>query len=76
MYIKYNMNMNVGDIVKIKSIPGSRDIVKFIGSNASTFIYLENSSYPFFVSELELHEDQIKLNNRLQKIKQIGIKTI
>ena len=65
--------MNVGDIVKIKSIPDSRDIIKFIGSNAKHFIYLENSSYPFFVSELELHEDQIKLNNREEKLNQIGI---
>ena len=65
--------MNVGDIVKIKYLPGSRDIIKFIRSNTDTFIYLENTSYPFFVSELELHEDQIKLNNRLDKIKQIGI---
>ena len=65
--------MKVGDIVKIKYLPDSRDIVKFIFSNASTFIYLENNSYPFFVSELELHEDQIKLNNRLQNLKQIGI---
>lgn len=65
--------MNVGDIVKIKYLPGSRDIIKFIFSNADTFIYLENTSYPFFISELELHEDQIKLNNRLDKIKQIGI---
>lgn len=62
--------MNVGDIVKIKYLPGSRDIVK---NQNNTFIYLENTSYPFFVSELELHEDQIKLNNRLDKIKQIGI---
>jgi hypothetical protein len=65
--------MNIGDIVKIKYLPGSRDIVKFIRSNVDTFIYLENNSYPFFVSELELHEDQIKINNRLKKIKQIGI---
>jgi hypothetical protein len=65
--------MNVGDIVKIKYLPGSRDIIKFICSNTDTFIYLENTSYPFFVSELELHEDQIKLNNRLQNLKQIGI---
>lgn len=74
--------MNVGDIVKIKYLPDSRDIVKSIANtstsvaatwNASTFIYLENTSYPFFVSELELHEDQIKLNNRLQNLKQIGI---
>ena len=66
-------NMNVGDIVKIKYLPGSRDIIKFIRSDTNTFIYLENNSYPFFVSELETHEDQIKLNNRLDKIKQIGI---
>ena len=62
--------MNVGDIVKIKYLPGSRDIIK---NQNHTFIYLENTSYPFFVSELELHEDQIKLNNRLQNLKQIGI---
>ena len=63
--------MKVGDIVKIKYLPGSRDIVKFIFSNASTFIYLESTSYPFFVSELELHQDQIKLNNREEKLNQI-----
>jgi hypothetical protein len=62
--------MNVGDIVKIKYLPGSRDIVKH---QNHTFVFLENTSYPFFVSELELHEDQIKLNNRLQNLKQIGI---
>jgi hypothetical protein len=69
--------MKVGDIVKIKYLPGSRGIIKSIGdvagSNASVFIYLENNSYPFFESELEIHEDQIKLNNRLQKLNQIGI---
>jgi hypothetical protein len=63
--------MNVGDIVKIKYLPGSRDIIKH--QEHHSFIYLENTSYPFFASELELHEDQIKLNNRLDKIKQIGI---
>jgi len=68
--------MNVGDIVKIKCLPGSRDIIKFIRSNENTFIYLENNSYPFFVSELEIHEDQIKINNRLQKLKQIGIENV
>ena len=62
--------MKVGDIVKIKYLPGSRDIVK---NQNHTFIFLESTSYPFFVSELELHEDQIKLNNRLQNLKQIGI---
>ena len=62
--------MKVGDIVKIKYLPDSRDIVK---NQNHTFIYLENNSYPFFVSELELHEDQIKLNNTLQKLNQIGI---
>jgi hypothetical protein len=70
--------MKVGDIVKIKYLPGSRGIIKFIGdvvagSNASVFIYLENNSYPFFISELELHEDQIIIDNRLQKLNQIGI---
>jgi hypothetical protein len=62
--------MKVGDIVKIKYLPDSRDIVKFIRSD-NTFIYLENNSYPFFVSELEPHEDQIKLNNREEKLNQI-----
>ena len=69
--------MKVGDIVKIKYLPGSRGIIKFIAtcvsSKKDTFIYLENNSYPFFVSELEIHEDQIKINNRLQKLNQIGI---
>jgi len=62
--------MKVGDIVKIKYLPGSRDIVK---NQNHTFIYLENTSYPFFLSELELHEDQIKLNNREEKLNKIGI---
>lgn len=62
--------MNVSDIVKIRYLPGSRDIIKFINN---TFIYLENSNHPFFLSEIELHEDQIKLNNRLENLKQIGI---
>jgi hypothetical protein len=61
--------MNVGDIVKIKSIPGTRRII----TNINKYIYVENSSFPFFESELEIHEDQIKLNNRLQNLKQIGI---
>ena len=65
--------MKVGDIVKIKYLPGSRGIIKSIGRCENGFIHLENNSYPFFVSELELHEDQIKLNNRLQKLNQIGI---
>jgi hypothetical protein len=60
--------MKVGDIVKIKYLPGSRDIVK---NKNQLFIYLENTSYPFFESELELHEDQIKLNNREEKLNQI-----
>ena len=63
--------MRVGDIVKIKSIPGSRDIIKSIGSNIDFFIYLENTSYPFFESEIELHPDQTKLNNRLEKLNQL-----
>jgi hypothetical protein len=62
--------MNVGDIVKIKSIPGTRRIITNIDA---LFVYVENSNFPFVESELEIHEDQIKLNNRLQKLKQIGI---
>ena len=47
--------MKVGDIVKIKYLPGSRDIVK---NQNHTFIFLESTSYPFFVSELELTPEQ------------------
>lgn len=62
--------MNVGDIVKIKSIPGTRRIITNIDV---LFVYVENSNFPFVESELEIHEDQIKLNNRLQNLKLIGI---
>lgn len=62
--------MNVGDIVKIKSIPGTRRIITNIDA---LFVYVENFNFPFVESELEIHEDQIKLNNRLQNLKQIGI---
>ena len=61
--------MKVGDIVKIKYLPGSRDII----TNIQYFISLENSDYLFFEDELELHEDQIKLNNRNDKLNDLGI---
>lgn len=63
--------MKTGDIVRIKSIPNSKDIIKSIGKSIDGnfgFIFLEKSNTPHWESELEIHPDQIKQQQRNLKL--------
>ena len=62
------MKLKVGDIIKVRYLPGSRYIIREIGI---TFILLEGTDTLFWESEISLHEDQIKLNKRNSNIKQL-----
>ncbi len=62
------MKLKVGDIVKVPYLPGSRYIIREIGT---TFILLEGSGTYFFPSEILLHEDQIKLNRRIKNLEEL-----
>ena len=62
------MQLKVGDIVKVKYLPDSRYIIREIGI---TFILLEGSGTYFFPSEVLLHEDQIKLKNRIKNLEKL-----
>ncbi len=68
--------MKPGDQVRIKFLPNSKYIIKSIGeSNDGNFgfIFLENSSKPYWASEIEIHPDQIKQQHRDNQLKLIGI---
>lgn len=68
--------MKPGDLVRIKYLPNSKDIIKSIGKSSEGnfgFIFLENSRNPYWASELEIHPDQIKQQQRQKKLKSILI---
>lgn len=60
--------MKIGDIVRINWLPGSRKTIKSIDG---IFFLLDDSDIHYFESELEIHEDQIKINKRNSKIEQL-----
>lgn len=57
--------MKIGDIVRINWLPDSRKIITSIDG---IFFLLDDSDIRYFESELEIHEDQIKINKRNSKI--------
>lgn len=57
--------MKIGDIVRINWLPDSRKIITSIDG---IFFLLDDSDIHYFESELEIHEDQIKINKRNSKI--------
>lgn len=70
-YLKWSYDVSdykPGDIIKIKSIPGSRYEVTLINGS---FIYARSANYPLFASEIEMHEEQIKINERDKILNQI-----
>ena len=60
--------MKIGDIVRINWLPDSRKIITSIDG---IFFLLDDSDIHYFESELEIHEDQIKINKRNSKIEQL-----
>lgn len=64
--------MKPGDLVRIKYLPNSKDIIKSIGKS-SEGNFGENSRNPYWASELEIHPDQIKQQQRQKKLKSILI---
>jgi hypothetical protein len=62
------MKLKVGDIIKVRYLPGSRYIIREIGI---MFILLEGTDTLFWESEISLHEDQIKLNNRIKNLEEL-----
>lgn len=60
--------MKIGDIVRINWLPGSRKRIKSIDG---IFFLLDDSNIHHFESDLEIHEDQIKINKRNSKIEQL-----
>lgn len=56
-----DINYNPGDIIRIKSIPGSRCIVESVDGCFVRVLgnRVPNESFPFFRSEIEFHEDQL-----------------
>jgi len=62
--------MKIGDIVRINWLPDSRKIITSIDG---IFFLLDDSDIRYFESELEIeiHEDQIKINKRNSKIEQL-----
>ena len=67
------MQLKVSDIVKVRYLPGSRYIIRKIQSSSTGFLFilLEGSGTYFFPSEILLHEDQIKLNNRIKNLEDL-----
>lgn len=62
------MQLKVGDIVKVRYLPGLRYIIRDIGP---IFILLEGSDMLFWESEISLHEDQLKQNRRDSNLKSL-----
>lgn len=66
--------MKPGDQIRIKYLPNSKDIIKSIGKSSEGnfgFIFLENSSIPYWASELEIHPDQIRQQHRDNQLNKI-----